>query len=160
MKNGCMHLFCNINHFLWPAYLMKRTKDSDLILNQKIIVYFNHIERMNQPILNKFLGKSQGFTWVSRINWYKVQHCGTTYSRAPNTTVGNPYSFFGACRLIWNFSFIKFCEMFLPTFLFRTSRLLIFYFFWVTLQLIAFLSNNWWSKFLLLNIWFLTLNKV
>ena len=27
--------------------------------------------------------------------------------------------------LIWNFSFIKFCEKFLPTFLFRTSHLLI-----------------------------------
>ena len=58
--------------------------------------------------------------------------------------------------LIWNFSFY---EKFFPTFLFRISCSLIFYFFCSTLQLKVFVSNNWWSKSLLMNIWFLTLKK-
>ena len=68
------------------------------------------------------------------------------YSRVPNNTVGN-------LILFW---------MFFP-FLFRTSQLLIFYYFshFLTIDFLRqftiksflfFLSNNWWAKSLLMNI--------
>jgi hypothetical protein len=88
----------------------------------------------------------------------------TTYSRVPNTTVGNPYSFFGACpsymALFGTSHLLNFKK---SSFLHFYWELLAYWFFPLccsTLQLKGFVPNNWWSKSLLMNIWFITLNKV
>ena len=83
------------------------------------------------------------------------------YSRVPNTTVGNPYSFFCACpSYMALFGTSRLLNFKKSSFLHFYSELLAYWFFpCTTLQSKVFVSNNWWSKSLLTNIWFLTLKK-
>ena len=75
------------------------------------------------------------------------------YSRVPNTTVGNPYSFFGACpSYMALFGTSRLLDFNKKSFLHFYSELLAYLFFpCTTLQLKVFVSNNWWSKSLLMN---------
>ena len=81
----------------------------------------------------------------------------SNYSRVPNTTVGNLYSFFGACpSYMALFGTSRLLNFKKSSFLHFYSELIAYWFFTcTTLQLKVFV----WSKSLLMNIWFLTLKN-
>ena len=169
-------MFCCIYLWYFSSFPVFQLKDLN---NSKLIVYeskwfpwssrinFIPLRILRGSLFHKPVTGQELFLLFLTANWllcHGEHACSPSlrdpYSKVPNTTVRNPYSSFGAFpSYMILFGTSRLLNFMKSSFLHFYSEFFAYGFFtfvFTTLQLKVFVSNNWWYKSLLMNIWFLT----